>query len=309
MTFILDKCIILANIILKGIKMRELITQPTSQVENLNFKTFTTEYVAKRYNVNERAILTHKTRHTDEIMENIHFVYISEDTKGGKQEILKWTLRGIIKLGMFIRSKEAKNFRSWAEAELEKSIKKIEDELKASRELSAKIKLLESSSDEKYREIYDLRAKLKNEKRMSEGRYEAINDLKKQLEKNTTPELEELRSRTRFLEEELERINKQIPNGDDLNYYYSLESKVEQLQQELYDKERENFDLQSEKWGYMQGQGKIINDIVAKLETIYAANKTVQDELFYYISTLKKSANEPIKYHQIPTIKVKSDER
>ena len=58
----------------------------------------------------------------------------------------------------------------------------------------------------------------------------------------------------------------------------------------------------------MQGQGKIINDIVAKLETIYAANKTVQDELFYYISTLKKSANEPIKYY-IPTIKVKGDER
>ena len=301
MTFILDKCIILANIILKGIKMRELITQSTSQVEILNFKTFTTEYVAKRYNVNERAILTHKTRHTDEIIENIHFVYISEETKGGKQEILKWTLRGIIKLGMFIRSKEAKNFRSWAEAELEKSLKKLEDELKASRELGEKIKLLESSSDEKYREIYDLRSKLKFEKKMSEARYEAMQDLRDKLNKKTTPELEELRSRTRFLEEELERIN-------DLDYYRSLESKVEQLQQELEGKEHENFNLQSEKWGYMQGQGKIINDIVAKLETIYAANKTVQDELFYYISTLKKSANEPIKYY-IPTIKVKGDER
>lgn len=308
MTFILDKCIILANIILKGIKMRELITQSTSQVEILNFKTFTTEYVAKRYNVNERAILTHKTRHTDEIIENIHFVYISEETKGGKQEILKWTLRGIIKLGMFIRSKEAKNFRSWAEAELEKSLKKLEDELKASRELGEKIKLLESSSDEKYREIYDLRSRLKFEKKMSEARYEAMQDLRDKLNKKTTPELEELRSRTRFLEEELERINKQIPNGDDLDYYRSLESKVEALQQELEGKEHENFDLQSEKWGYMQGQGKIINDIVAKLETIYAANKTVQDELFYYISTLKKSANEPIKYY-IPTIKVKGDER
>ena len=209
---------------------------------------------------------------------------------------------------MFIRSKEAKNFRSWAEAELEKSLKKLEDELKASRELGEKIKLLESSSDEKYREIYDLRSKLKFEKKMSEARYEAMQDLRDKLNKKTTPELEELRSRTRFLEEELERTNKQIPNGDDLDYYRSLESKVEQLQQELYDKEHENFELQSEKWGYMQGQGKIINDIVAKLETIYAANKTVQDELFYYISTLKKSANEPIKYY-IPTIKVKGDER
>ena len=281
--------------------MQEL-SLPNTQVEILNFQTFTTDYVAKRYGTSTTNIRLHKRDHADEIVENIHFV--TSQNKFGTVEV-KWTLRGIIKLGMFIRSKEAKNFRSWAEAELEKSLKKLEDELKASRELGAKIKLLESSQDEKYREIYDLRSKLKNEKRMSDARFDAIRDLKRQLDKNTTPELEELRSRARFLEEELERIKKQIPNGDDLNYYHSLESKVEQLQQELYDKEHENFDLQSEKFGYMQGQGKIINDIVAKLETIYAANKTVQDELFYYISALKKNANKPIKYHQLPTIKVK----
>ena len=286
--------------------MNTPVKKDNQQVEILNFQTFTTEYVAKRYGATVTNIREHKRKHVDEILENIHFV---TETNKFSKPVIKWTLRGIIKLGMFIRSKEAKNFRSWAEAELEKSLKKLEDELKASRELGEKIKLLESSSDEKYREIYDLRSKLKFEKKMSEARYEAMQDLRDKLNKNTTPEQEELRSRTKFLEEELERTNKQIPNGDDLNYYYSLESKVEQLQQELYDKERENFDLQSEKWGYMQGQGKIINDIVAKLETIYAANKTVQDELFYYISTLKKSANEPIKYHQIPTIKVKSDER
>ena len=281
--------------------MQELSLSNT-QVEILNFQTFTTDYVAKRYGTSTTNIRLHKRDHADEIVENIHFV--TSQNKFGTVEV-KWTLRGIIKLGMFIRSKEAKNFRSWAEAELEKSLKKLEDELKASRELGEKIKLLESSSDEKYREIYDLRSKLKFEKKMSEARYEAISDLKKRLDKNTTPELEELKSRARFLEEELERIKKQIPNGDDLNYYYSLESKVEALQQELNKKEHENFDLQSEKFGYMQGQGKIINDIVAKLETIYAANKTVQDELFYYISVLKKSANKPIKYHQLPSIKVK----
>lgn len=285
--------------------MQSLLQAQQNQVEILNSQTFTTEYVAKRYSVSISSIQKHKSEHYDEILENIHFVVEKNDLN---RPLLKWTLRGIIKLGMFIRSKEAKNFRSWAEAELEKSLKKLEDELKASRELGEKIKLLESSSDEKYREIYDLRSKLKFEKKMSEARYEAMQDLRDKLNKKTTPELEELRSRTRFLEEELERINKQIPNGDDLDYYRSLESKVEQLQQELEGKEHENFNLQSEKWGYMQGQGKIINDIVAKLETIYAANKTVQDELFYYISTLKKSANEPIKYY-IPTIKVKGDER
>lgn len=285
--------------------MNTPVKKDDEQVEILNFQTFTSEYVAKRYGATVTNIREHKRKHADEILENIHFV---TETNKFSKPVIKWTLRGIIKLGMFIRSKEAKNFRSWAEAELEKSLKKLEDELKASRELGEKIKLLESSSDEKYREIYDLRSKLKFEKKMSEARYEAMQDLRDKLNKKTTPELEELRSRTRFLEEELERINKQIPNGDDLDYYRSLESKVEQLQQELEGKEHENFNLQSEKWGYIQGQGKIINDIVAKLETIYAANKTVQDELFYYISTLKKSANEPIKYY-IPTIKVKGDER
>ena len=103
-------------------KMRELSLFANTQVEILNFQTFTSEYVAERYGVSERTILAHKTRHADEIVEGIHFVYELADTNGGKQEVLKWTLRGIIKLGMFIRSKEAKYFRLWAEQELEKTI-------------------------------------------------------------------------------------------------------------------------------------------------------------------------------------------
>lgn len=287
--------------------MNTPVKKDDSQVEILNFKTFTTDYVAKRYGTSATNIRDHKREHADEILENIHFI---EDTNKFSKPVIKWTLRGIIKLGMFIRSKEAKNFRSWAEAELEKSIKKIEDELKASRELGAKIKLLESSSDEKYREIYDLRAKLNREKQMSDARFNAIRDLKRQLDKNTAPELEELRSRARFLEEELERTKRRIPNGDDLDYYRSLESRLARLQKERDELAHENFELQSEKFGYMRGQGKIINDTVDKLETIYAANKAVQDELFYYISALKKSANEPIKYY-LPqsNVKAANDER
>ena len=89
------------------------------QVEILNFQTFTNEYVAKNYCVSEATIRSHKKLHADELVENIHF--IAEQNKFGVNEI-KWTLRGIIKLGMFIRSKEAKNFRLWAEMELEKTI-------------------------------------------------------------------------------------------------------------------------------------------------------------------------------------------
>mgnify|MGYP001146120080 FL=1 len=102
--------------------MQDLLIQPNTQVEIINFQTFTTEYVAKRYGVDTSAITNHKRRHAEEIIDGVHFVYELVDTKGGRQEVLKWTLRGIIKLGMFIRSKEAKYFRLWAEQELEKTI-------------------------------------------------------------------------------------------------------------------------------------------------------------------------------------------
>ena len=93
-------------------------TEPT-QVEILNFQTFTTEYVAERYGTTVNNIKEHKRLHADEIVEDIHFVVVKNDRN---RPLIKWTLRGIIKLGMFIRSKEAKYFRLWAEQELEKTI-------------------------------------------------------------------------------------------------------------------------------------------------------------------------------------------
>ncbi|WP_297921139.1 hypothetical protein [uncultured Campylobacter sp.] len=104
--------------------MNSLFTQLSPQVEILNFQTFTSEYVAQRYGVSKQTIIDHKRNHADEIVEDIHFIYELADTKGGGQEILKWTLRGIIKLGMFIRSEKDKGFRLWAEQELEKAILK-----------------------------------------------------------------------------------------------------------------------------------------------------------------------------------------
>ena len=73
--------------------MQEL-SLSSAQVEISNFQTFTTEYVAEHYGVDASTIIKHKQRHTDEIVENIHFVYIYENTKGGKQENLKWPLGG-----------------------------------------------------------------------------------------------------------------------------------------------------------------------------------------------------------------------
>ena len=99
--------------------MQDLLIQPNTQVEIINFQTFTTEYVAERYGTSVTNIRDHKREHADEIVEDIHFVVVKNDRN---RPLIKWTLRGIIKLGMFIRSKEAKYFRLWAEQELEKTI-------------------------------------------------------------------------------------------------------------------------------------------------------------------------------------------
>ena len=101
--------------------MQSLFQTEPAQVEILNFQTFTSEYVAERYGVSEKTIRDHKREHADEIVEGIHFVVAKNDRN---RPVIKWTLRGIIKLGMFIRSKEAKYFRLWAEQELEKIILK-----------------------------------------------------------------------------------------------------------------------------------------------------------------------------------------
>ena len=49
--------------------MQSLLQATPTQVEILNFQTFTTEYVAKRYSVNQKTIRDHKREHADEIIE------------------------------------------------------------------------------------------------------------------------------------------------------------------------------------------------------------------------------------------------
>ena len=125
--------------------MQSLFQTEPAQVEILNFKTFTSEYMAERYGVSEKTIRDHKREHADKIVEDIHFVVVKNDRN---RPLIKWTLRGIIKLGMFIRSKEAKYFRLWAEQELEKIILKQAQEYAQTRalnlELADKVNSLEA---------------------------------------------------------------------------------------------------------------------------------------------------------------------
>ena len=84
-----------------------------------------TNQVAKGYGVSEYNIRVHKLRHAVELTEGKHFLTAVSIANGELQSALKqskiphntvlWTKRGVVRLGFFIKSKQAIMFRDWAE--------------------------------------------------------------------------------------------------------------------------------------------------------------------------------------------------
>lgn len=81
--------------------------------------TLTTTQVAVGYGVSESTIKEHKRQHLDELFAGKHFVEVRnpdfQPGKGGAHTYTHWTKRGIIRLGFFIKSERAKQFRDLAE--------------------------------------------------------------------------------------------------------------------------------------------------------------------------------------------------
>ncbi|MGE4268201.1 MAG: hypothetical protein AB7F25_12260 [Deferribacterales bacterium] len=82
-------------------------------------KVLSTADVAKGYGCKEGAIRSHLSRHADEIIDGKHFITVANCDSNPKAGIphqkTYWTPRGIMRLGMFIKSDRAKRFRDWAE--------------------------------------------------------------------------------------------------------------------------------------------------------------------------------------------------
>ena len=74
----------------------------------------TIDEVAKGYDVGRTAIMNHLTNHQDEIREGVERGVSICDTLGGSQQLTVIYREGVIKLGFFIRSKQAATFRQWA---------------------------------------------------------------------------------------------------------------------------------------------------------------------------------------------------
>lgn len=78
----------------------------------------TTKEVAKGYGISEYTLRRHKMEHPLELHERKHFftaVQILNGDKSIPHNSTLWTKRGIIRLGFFIKSKQAIMFRDWAE--------------------------------------------------------------------------------------------------------------------------------------------------------------------------------------------------
>lgn len=83
-------------------------------MQTLTPKTiFLNTEVAISYKTSKQNINSTKNYHADELIENIHYFYDYEQTKGGRQRVIKWTLEGVYKL--FDKIKKLKERNKMAE--------------------------------------------------------------------------------------------------------------------------------------------------------------------------------------------------
>ena len=103
----------------KEIKMQVTAELAVNVIPNQNYDyVMTTKEVAHAYDVSPQNIREHQ-RVNDDFIEGKHFikgVRISDTLgKNAQPHQIFWTKRGIVRLGFFIKSEQAKLFRDWAE--------------------------------------------------------------------------------------------------------------------------------------------------------------------------------------------------
>ena len=103
----------------KEIQMQVTAELAVNVIPNLNYNyVITTKEVAHGYGVSPQNIREHQ-RCNDDFVEGKHFVKGNSfsDTlgKNAQPHQIFWTKRGVIRLGFFVKSEQAKLFRDWAE--------------------------------------------------------------------------------------------------------------------------------------------------------------------------------------------------
>jgi len=147
------------------LKIRENLTV-TAIPHPLHVFLMSGKQVAEGYGVTEQNVREHKRKNANEFVENKHWGVRNSDTLGGKQDVVFWTLRGVMRLGFMIKSESAKEFRDWAEDTLFNTvtgnIQLRGTMLKEKAEKQIRLKELEDEllSSEKYNELLTLKAEI-----------------------------------------------------------------------------------------------------------------------------------------------------
>ena len=73
-----------------------------------------TKDVAEGYGLTRSGLSKAISRYEDELDEGRHYINVTDSQVGGRPSIM-WTKRGVVRLGFFIKTPMAKEFRDWAE--------------------------------------------------------------------------------------------------------------------------------------------------------------------------------------------------
>ena len=87
----------------------QIEVQPDSQHDWL----LSTKDVAEGYGLSISGVQKARERNPDDFEEGKHFVTTTTERQSGKK--IMWTKRGVVRLGFFIKTPMAKEFRDWAE--------------------------------------------------------------------------------------------------------------------------------------------------------------------------------------------------
>lgn len=74
-----------------------------------------TKDVAEGYGLTQAGLRSIKRDNIEELKEGKHWVVRDSHTLGGKQKATFWTKHGVVRLGFFIKTSMARDFRDWAE--------------------------------------------------------------------------------------------------------------------------------------------------------------------------------------------------
>lgn len=107
-----------------------------------------TAMVADGYGITESALHKQRVRNAEDLVEGKHWVGQNvQIANGGQKPKIFWTKKGVIRLGFFVKSEKAKQFRDWAEDLILQVLERPVDKMKSLAEHTKREVQVQNSKD------------------------------------------------------------------------------------------------------------------------------------------------------------------